>query len=730
MTDGAEDRVLNEHAVCVECGLSYPDLEPRMFSFNSPYGACPECDGLGTRMEIDPERVVPNPDLSINEGAIAPYGTRVDSLWLGSQIKALAKAYRIDLDAPWKKLPVKTRQVVLHGAGGKEIDVQYQDSRFSMKYKKEWRGVIPGLMRRYRESSSELVREQVQAYMASTECRACGGARLKPETLAVRVHERSIHDVVRLAVQDAIAWVDGLELTEREAKIGVQVLKEIRQRLRFMADVGLDYLTLDRNASTLSGGEAQRIRLATQVGSRLMGVLYVLDEPSIGLHHRDNQRLLRTLLAMRDLGNTVLVVEHDLDTMRAADWIVDLGPGAGKLGGEVVAEGPPAEIEKHPTSLTGRYLSRRDAIPLPAARRSGHGKTLIVREAAANNLKKIDVAFPLGVFTCVTGVSGSGKSTLVNDILFRATARHFRSGSEPPGRHRSLEGLQHLDKVVEIDQSPIGRTPRSNPATYTGIFTEIRSLFAELPESKVRGYKPGRFSFNVKGGRCEACAGDGVVKIEMHFLPDVYVRCDSCHGRRYNRETLEITFKGKTVHDVLEMTVDEAAEFLAAIPTVRRRLDVLQGVGLGYIHLGQPATTLSGGEAQRMKLSSELAKVATGKTLYILDEPTTGLHVHDVRQLLAVLNRLVDRGNTVVVIEHNLDVIKTADHIIDLGPEGGDGGGRVVAQGTPEEVVKVAASHTGRALAEEFGSAARPRGNTQVTEGRARRRPRGGGDGS
>jgi excinuclease ABC subunit A len=719
VTDGAEDRVLNEHAVCVECGLSYPDLEPRMFSFNSPYGACPECDGLGTRMEIDPERVVPNPDLSINGGAIAPYGTRVDSLWLGSQIKALAKAYRIDLDAPWKKLPAKTRQVVLHGAGGKEIDVQYRDSRFSMKYKKEWRGVIPGLMRRYRESSSELVREQVQAYMASTECHACAGARLKPETLAVRVHGRSIHDVVRLAVQDAIAWVDGLELTEREAKIGVQVLKEIRQRLRFMADVGLDYLTLDRNASTLSGGEAQRIRLATQVGSRLMGVLYVLDEPSIGLHHRDNQRLLRTLLAMRDLGNTVLVVEHDLDTMRAADWIVDLGPGAGKLGGEVVAEGPPAEIEKHATSLTGRYLSRRDAIPLPAGRRPGNGKALLVREAAANNLKKIDVSFPLGMFTCVTGVSGSGKSTLVNDILFRATARHFHSSSEPPGRHLRLDGLQHLDKVVEIDQSPIGRTPRSNPATYTGIFTEIRSLFAELPESKVRGYKPGRFSFNVKGGRCEACAGDGVVKIEMHFLPDVYVRCDSCHGRRYNRETLEVTFKGKTVHDVLEMTVDEAAEFLAAIPTVRRRLDVLQGVGLGYIHLGQPATTLSGGEAQRMKLSSELAKVATGKTLYILDEPTTGLHVHDVRQLLAVLNRLVDRGNTVVVIEHNLDVIKTADHIIDLGPEGGDGGGHVVAQGTPEEVVTVAASHTGRALAEEFGSAARPRGKTQVREGRA-----------
>ncbi len=676
VAEGREDRVLNEHATCVECGVSYADLEPRMFSFNSPYGACPDCDGLGTRMEIDPERVVPDPDLSVNEGAIAPYGTRVEGAWLGAKLKGLAKAYRIDLDKPWKKLPARIRKLILHGSGGKEFDVTYRDSRFSVKYKQEWRGVIPNLMRRYRDSGSERVREEIQKYMGSTACGACGGTRLRPESLAVSVHGVNIAEVTRLAVKNAVEWVDALELSERERKIGTQVLKEIRQRLQFMADVGLDYLTLDRAAATLSGGEAQRIRLATQVGSRLMGVLYVLDEPSIGLHHRDNLRLLRTLIAMRDLGNTVLVVEHDLDTMRAADWIVDLGPGAGKLGGEVVAAGPPAEIEVHPSSLTGRYLSGREAIGVPETRRSGNGKSLVVRGPAANNLKGGKVEFPLGVFTCVTGVSGSGKSTLVNDILYRALARHFHGAAEPPGTHRGLDGLEHLDKVVNIDQSPIGRTPRSNPATYTGVFTDIRKLFSELPESKVRGYRPGRFSFNVKGGRCEACSGDGMVKIEMHFLPDVYVRCDVCQGKRYNRETLEVTYKGKNISEVLEMTVDEALDFLGTIPVIRRRLDVLQGVGLGYIHLGQAATTLSGGEAQRMKLSSELAKVATGRTFYILDEPTTGLHVHDVKQLLAVLDRLVERGNTVVVIEHNLDVIKTADHLIDLGPEGGDEGGR------------------------------------------------------
>ncbi len=700
VAEGLEERILNEHATCVACGISYPDLEPRMFSFNSPYGACPECDGLGTRMEIDPERVVPDPGLSIAQGAIAPYGSRVDSAWLGAKLKGLARAYKIDLDQPWKKHPARIRKLLLYGSNGQEFDVSYRDSRFAIKYKQEWRGVIPNLMRRYRDSASDKVRDHIQRYMGMTACQACRGTRLKPESLAVRLHGANIAEVSALAVKHAVQWVDGLELTERERRIGTQVLKEIRQRLQFMADVGLEYLTLDRNASTLSGGEAQRIRLATQVGSRLMGVLYVLDEPSIGLHHRDNQRLLRTLLAMRDLGNTVLVVEHDLDTMRAADWIVDLGPGAGTLGGSVVAAGTPARIRANRESLTGRYLSGRDSVPVPASRRAGSGRSLTVREASEHNLKGLDVRFPLGVFICVTGVSGSGKSTLVNEILSKGLSRHFYGSSDPAGRHRGIEGLEHLDKVVNIDQSPIGRTPRSNPATYTGVFTEIRSLFAELPESKVRGYKPGRFSFNVKGGRCEACSGDGVVRIEMHFLPDVYVKCDVCHGRRYNRETLEINYKGKNISEVLEMTVDEAREFLGAVPNVRRRLDVLQGVGLGYIHLGQPATTLSGGEAQRMKLSSELAKVATGKTFYILDEPTTGLHIHDVRQLLAVLQELVERGNTVVVIEHNLDVIKTADHLIDLGPEGGDDGGRLVAEGTPEEVAAAAGSYTGAALAE------------------------------
>ncbi len=703
VVEGAPDRTLNEHASCVDCALSYTDLEPRMFSFNSPYGACPDCDGLGTRMEVDADRIVPDPERSILEGAIAPYSSKMDSSWLGAQMKALAKAYKFDLKAPWKKLPARVRKVILHGTGGKEMDVVYKDSRFKVTYKKDWRGVVPNLMRRYRDTSSEHVREHIQEYMGLAPCRACEGARLKPESLAVRVHEHNIHEITGLSVGKALAWVDSLELTSRESIIGTQVLKEIRQRLAFMVDVGLEYLTLDRSAGTLSGGEAQRIRLATQIGSRLVGVLYVLDEPSIGLHHRDNQRLLNTLITLRDLGNTVLVVEHDLDTIRAADHLVDLGPGAGKQGGHVVASGTPRQVEKNPKSLTGSYLTGRLDIAVPETRREGIGKDLVVRGAEANNLRQVDVAFPLGCFIGVTGVSGSGKSSLVNEILSKALARHFHRAADTPGKHRKLDGLAHLDKVVTIDQSPIGRTPRSNPATYTGVFTEIRNLFTELPESKVRGYKPGRFSFNVKGGRCEACSGDGVVKIEMHFLPDVYVRCDICHGKRYNRETLEITFKGRNISDVLEMTIDEAASFLGTIPNVRRRLDVLQGVGLGYIHLGQPATTLSGGEAQRMKLSSELAKVATGKTLYILDEPTTGLHIHDVGQLLTVLGQLVDRGNTVVVIEHNLDVIKTADHLIDLGPEGGDGGGLVVAEGTPEDVAREPRSHTGRALAELFG---------------------------
>jgi excinuclease ABC subunit A len=703
VTEGADEQTLNEHATCVGCGISYGELEPRMFSFNSPYGACPECDGLGARTEIDPERLVPDPSLSLADGAIVSYRSKMDSSWLGAQLKALARAYAFDLRMPWRQLPARIRKVVLHGTRGKELDVVYKDSRFSVKFKKEWEGVIPNLTRRYHETHSDSAREFIQGFMGLAPCKACGGTRLRPESLAVRVGERNIHDVVSMTVKRALEWVETLSLDERQARIGAQVVKEIRQRLKFMLDVGLEYLTLDRTAATLSGGEAQRIRLATQIGSRLMGVLYVLDEPSIGLHHRDNARLLDTLFSLRDLGNTVLVVEHDLDTIRAADHIVDLGPGAGKQGGTVVAAGSPAEIRKHPESLTGSYLSGKKSIPLPPGRRPGNGKALVVREAGENNLKRIDVTFPLGVFTCVTGVSGSGKSTLVNEILHKALARHFYSAVDTPGAHRRIDGLEHLDKVVNIDQSPIGRTPRSNPATYTKVFTDIRDLFSELPESKVRGYLPGRFSFNVKGGRCEACRGDGVVKIEMHFLPDIYVRCDVCHGRRYNRETLEITYKGKTISDVLEMTVAEAREFLGTIPVIRRRLDVLRDVGLGYIHLGQPATTLSGGEAQRIKLSSELSKIATGRTLYILDEPTTGLHIDDVGLLLRVLGKLVDRGNTVIVIEHNLDVIKTADHIIDLGPEGGDDGGRIVAAGTPESVATISGSHTGRALAPLLG---------------------------
>jgi excinuclease ABC subunit A len=712
VVEGRQDRTLNEHASCVQCGISYADLEPRMFSFNSPYGACPSCDGLGTRTEIDPERLVPDPSLSLANGAIASYRSKLDSSWLGAQLKALAKAYRFDLKKPWNKLPARIRKVILYGTAGKELDVVYKDSRFSVKFKKEWEGVIPNLSRRFHETTSEKAREIIQGFMGLATCQECGGARLRPESMAVQVKGKNIHEVVTLSVKLALEWVAKLKLTDREKKIGVQVLKEIRQRLQFMADVGLDYLTLDRSAGTLAGGEAQRIRLATQIGSRLMGVLYVLDEPSIGLHQRDNRRLLDTLLSLRDLGNTVLVVEHDLDTMRAADHIVDLGPGAGKQGGAVVAAGTPGDVEKHPSSLTARYLSGRQSIPVPEKRRPGYAKEITVRGALENNLQGIDVAIPLGVFTCVTGLSGSGKSTLVNDILYKALARKFHGALDTPGRHKKIEGLEHLDKVVNIDQLPIGRTPRSNPATYTKVFTEIRNLYSELPESKVRGYKPGRFSFNVKGGRCEACTGDGVVKIEMHFLPDVYVRCDVCQGRRYNRETLEIAFKGKNINDILEMTVAEAHEFLSTIPAIRRRLDVLMGVGLGYIHLGQPATTLSGGEAQRMKLSSELSKVATGKTLYILDEPTTGLHIDDVGQLLSVLAQLVDRGNTVVVIEHNLDVIKTADHIIDLGPQGGDEGGLVVASGTPEKVALKRRSYTGQALANLLGTGARKQSRT------------------
>jgi len=710
VAEGIAERTLNEHATCTTCGISYGELEPRMFSFNSPYGACPGCDGLGTKMEIDPDRLVPNPELSLADGAIASHRNAADSGWLGAQLRALAKAYQFDLSTPWGQLNKKIRNVILYGTKGRELDIHYRDTRFSVKYKREWEGIIPSLTRRYRGTASEHMREFISSFMGLADCPDCHGARLKPDTLAVKVHGKNINEITRYSVARSLEWLDDLNLNEKEQIIGAAILKEIRQRLQFMADVGLQYLTLDRSAATLSGGEAQRIRLATQIGSRLMGVLYVLDEPSIGLHHRDNERLISTLTSLRDLGNTVMVVEHDLDTMRAADFIVDLGPGAGKEGGKVVAAGSPQQIQANSKSLTGKYLSGKLEIATPKERRKGNGKSLTIKEAEENNLKKINATFPLGLFICVTGVSGSGKSTLVNEILHKALARSIYGALDTPGKHCGIEGLKHLDKVVNIDQSPIGRTPRSNPATYTKVFDEIRHLFTEMPESKVRGYLPGRFSFNVKGGRCEACAGDGVVKIEMHFLPDVYVKCDVCHGKRYNRETLEITFKGKTVSDVLEMTVAEAHVFFESIPMIKRRLDVLMGVGLGYIQLGQAATTLSGGEAQRMKLSSELAKVATGRTLYILDEPTTGLHIHDVEQLLKVLGKLVDRGNTVVVIEHNLDVVKTADHLIDLGPEGGEAGGFIVAEGPPEDVVKNPKSHTGRALSALLGVAPKENG--------------------
>jgi len=699
VAEGIAERTLNEHATCTSCGISYGELEPRMFSFNSPYGACPGCDGLGTKMEIDPDRLVPNPELSLADGAIASHRNAADSGWLGAQLRALAKAYQFDLSTPWGQLNKKIRNVILYGTKGRELDIHYRDTRFSVKYKREWEGIIPSLTRRYRGTASEHMREFISSFMGLADCPDCHGARLKPDTLAVKVHGKNINEITRYSVARSLEWLDDLNLNEKEQIIGAAILKEIRQRLQFMADVGLEYLTLDRSAATLSGGEAQRIRLATQIGSRLMGVLYVLDEPSIGLHHRDNERLISTLTSLRDLGNTVMVVEHDLDTMRAADFIVDLGPGAGKEGGKVVAAGSPQQIQANSKSLTGKYLSGKLEIATPKERRKGNGKSLTIKEAEENNLKKINATFPLGLFICVTGVSGSGKSTLVNEILHKALARSIYGALDTPGKHCGIEGLKHLDKVVNIDQSPIGRTPRSNPATYTGAFGIIRDLFAQLPESKMRGYAPGRFSFNVKGGRCEACEGDGLKKIEMHFLPDVYVQCDVCRGRRYNRETLEVLYKGKSIADVLEMTVEEALEFLRAIPGVRRKLETLRDVGLGYLHLGQSATTLSGGEAQRVKLASELSRSATGNTVYLLDEPTTGLHFDDVRQLLEVLDRLVERGNTVIVIEHNLDVIKAADHLIDLGPEGGQAGGRVIASGTPEDVAATPGSHTGAALA-------------------------------
>ncbi|MGH7393022.1 MAG: excinuclease ABC subunit UvrA, partial [Candidatus Rokuibacteriota bacterium] len=676
-----EPLVFSERLACAQCGVSLPEVAPRMFSFNSPYGACEACAGIGTRWEIDPERLVPNPQRSLKDGALAAWAGR-ESPYFKQTLAVLAKRHRFALDAPWKALKKAVRDVLLYG----EPDGGFE-------------GFVRALERRYRETESEDARREIEQFMAERDCPDCKGSRLRRESLGIEIGGRSIAGVVRFTIKEAAAFFDGLTLSEREAVIARRVLKEIRERLGFLRDVGLDYLTLDRPAGTLSGGEGQRIRLATQIGSSLVGVLYILDEPSIGLHQRDNRRLLDTLKRLRDLGNTVLVVEHDEETIRSADFVVDLGPGAGELGGHLVALGTPDEIMANPASLTGRYLSRALAIPVPPERRKGAGAWLTVHNPREHNLKGQAVRIPLGTFTCVTGVSGSGKSTLVNDILYRGLAQMLHRAQDRPGAHDRIEGAQHLDKVIDIDQSPIGRTPRSNPATYTGVFTFIRALFARTPDARMRGYQPGRFSFNVKGGRCEACQGDGLVKIEMHFLPDVYVTCDVCKGRRYNRETLEVRYKGKSIADVLDMTVREALGFFDAVPVVKGKLQTLDDVGLDYIRLGQSATTLSGGEAQRVKLATELSRRATGRTLYILDEPTTGLHFADIQRLLDVLNRLVDTGNTVVIIEHNLDVIKTADFVVDLGPEGGDEGGRVVATGTPEALTAQAdRSYTGQFL--------------------------------
>ena len=691
--------MFSENFACVDCGISLPEIAPRMFSFNSPFGACPVCTGLGSHKEFDPALVVPDPMLSVADGVFAPLSKNPNSYGMRA-ITALLAAYDYDAHTPWNRMDKKTQKMLLYGSD-EYVSFQYTNMFGEEKeYHVPYEGVLPALTRRYRETDSEEMRESYEDYMTDTPCSACHGARLKPEALAVTVGGKNIAALTALTIREADAFLTAAEqdFSPREAKIAGEILKEIHARLHFLLDVGLDYLTLSRAASTLSGGEAQRIRLATQIGSGLMGVLYILDEPSIGLHQRDNNRLLATLRHLRDLGNTLIVVEHDEDTMYAADHIIDIGPGAGEHGGEVVAEGTAAEIMKNPASITGQYLSRKQFIPVPAERRRGNGCFLEIVGATENNLKDVNVKFPLGTLTLVTGVSGSGKSTLVNEILYRGVASRLYRAKGKPGKHKKIKGLEHIDKVINIDQQPIGRTPRSNPATYTGVFDAIRELFSQVSESRMRGYKAGRFSFNVKGGRCEACRGDGILKIEMQFLPDVYVPCEVCKGARYNRETLEVHYKGKTIAEVLDMTIDEAVEFFANVPRIARKLEIIRDVGLGYIRLGQPATTLSGGEAQRVKLATELARRSTGKTLYILDEPTTGLHAADIHKLLLILQRLVDGGDTVVVIEHNLDVIKTADHIIDLGPEGGTGGGTIVAQGTPEEIVKVKASYTGQFL--------------------------------
>ena len=697
-----EKIVFSSRFACPESGFTIDEIEPRLFSFNNPFGACPSCDGLGTQFFIDPEAIVPDQTLSLRKGAIVPWAkSGTSSPYYTQTLESLAEHFGFSMNDPWHDLDAEAQNSILYGSNKEPIKFTYDDGTRSFKTTKPFEGVVGNLERRYRETDSAWMREEIEKFQSKTDCEACGGYRLKPEALSVKIAKLHIGEVVEMSILDADKWFSELDkhLNSKQSEIASRILKEIRERLKFLNDVGLDYLTLSRNSGTLSGGESQRIRLASQIGSGLTGVLYVLDEPSIGLHQRDNARLLETLTRLRDLGNTVIIVEHDEDAILAADYVVDIGPGAGVHGGEIIAEGTPAKIKSTKKSLTGQYLSGTRSIPVPTKRREAYlGRHLRVVEASGNNLKNVTTDIPLGTFTCVTGVSGGGKSTLLLDTLYKATARKLHNARDLPSPHKAIEGLEHLDKVIDIDQSPIGRTPRSNPATYTGAFTPIREWFAGLPESKIRGYKPGRFSFNVKGGRCESCQGDGVIKIEMHFLPDVYVECDVCNSKRYNRETLEVKFKDKNIADILDMTVDEAADFFKAVPVIRDKMVTLQRVGLGYIKVGQQATTLSGGEAQRVKLAKELSRRATGRTLYILDEPTTGLHFHDVAKLLDVLHELVDAGNTIAVIEHNLEVIKTADKVIDLGPNGGHGGGEIVASGTPEEVATVKESYTGQFL--------------------------------
>ena len=693
-----KEHLFSEHFACPDCEISMEEMVPRMFSFNSPYGACPKCDGLGSHMEVDPNLIVPDKSKSLIQGAIASLGEQPRGNWYGSILKSLSRHYKFNFTTRWIKMDPNVRQMLLYGTGDKKFKMDYSSERWSGTYSGGWEGAIPNLMRRYTQTKSSGIREWIEQFMSMRPCSDCKGARLRKETLGVMINEKNIGHVSSMSIRDLNIFFQNVNLTKMEHAIADQILKEICKRLSFLVNVGLSYLTLDRSATTLSGGESQRIRLATQIGSQLMGVLYILDEPSIGLHPRDNNRLLKTLKSLRDIGNSILVVEHDKETIEAADYVIDLGPGAGKHGGEITFAGPPKQLLKSNKSLTGKYLSGKKQIRIPKVRRNGSSNQLSIKGATGNNLKSIDVDFPLGRFIAVTGVSGSGKSSLVNETLFPALAKELNRARTYPLEFDSITGAKFLDKVVDIDQKPIGRTPRSNPATYTGVFTFIRDMFAKLPESKIRGYKPGRFSFNVKGGRCESCEGDGIIKIEMNFLPDVYVTCEVCAGKRYNRETLEVKYRGKSIAEVLGMPVSEALEFFKNIPSIHKKLHTLNDVGLGYIHLGQQATTLSGGEAQRVKLATELSKVSAAKTLYILDEPTTGLHFEDIRMLLHVLQRLVERGNTVLVIEHNLDVIKTADWIIDLGPEGGDDGGTVLATGTPEEIASVKISYTGSFL--------------------------------